>query len=77
MTQRHKNLFIYILPSVFGQICFFLFTIIDGIFVGRGVGETALGAVNLCLPFVMVVNALYMMITIGGVSVADSAWPTG
>lgn len=70
MTQRHKNLFIYILPSVFGQICFFLFTIIDGIFVGRGVGETALGAVNLCLPFVMVVNALYMMITIGGVSVA-------
>ena len=51
-------------------MCFFLFTIIDGIFVGRGVGETALSAVNLCLPFVMVVNALFMMVTIGSVSVA-------
>lgn len=70
MNQRNKNLITYILPSVFGQICFFLFTIIDGIFVGRGVGETALGAVNLCLPFVMVVNAVYMLITIGSVSVA-------
>ena len=70
MKQRNKNLITYIVPSVFGQICFFLFTIIDGIFVGRGVGENALGAVNLCLPFVMVVNALYMLITIGSVSVA-------
>ncbi|MDO4308641.1 MAG: MATE family efflux transporter [Eubacteriales bacterium] len=70
MKQRNKNLITYIVPTVFGQICFFLFTIIDGIFVGRGVGETALGAVNLCLPFVMVVNAFYMLITIGSVSVA-------
>lgn len=69
MKQRTKNLIAYIVPSVFGQICFFLFTIIDGIFVGRGIGETALGAVNLCLPFVMVINALYMLITIGSVSV--------
>lgn len=29
------------------NVCFFLFTVIDGIFVGRGVGTNALGAVIL------------------------------
>lgn len=48
MKQRNKNLITYIVPSVFGQICFFLFTIIDSIFVGRGVGKNALGAVIFC-----------------------------
>lgn len=69
MKQQNKNLIKYLIPSVVGQICFFLFTIIDGIFVGNGVGENALGAVNICMPFVMIVNALYMLITIGGVTI--------
>lgn len=51
------------------QVCFFLFIIVDGIFVGNGVGVDALGAVNLVMPFVMVVNALFMLVTIGGVTV--------
>ena len=49
--------------------CFFLFTIIDGIFVGHGVGTDALGAINLAMPFVMVVSALFMLTTIGGVTI--------
>ena len=52
-----------------GSISFFLFTIVDGIFVGRGVGTNALGAVNLVMPFVMVVNALFQLTTIGGVAI--------
>jgi len=69
MKQQNKNLINYLIPAVIGQICFFLFTIVDGIFVGNGVGENALGAVNICMPFVMTVNALYMLITMGGVTI--------
>lgn len=52
-----------------GSISFFLFTIVDGIFVGQGVGTNALGAVNLTMPFVMIVNALFQLTTIGGVAI--------
>ena len=46
----------YVLPTVLSQCAFFLFTIIDGIFVGHGVGTDALGAV-------------FMLTTIGGVTI--------
>lgn len=70
MKQQNKNLFKFIVPAVIGQACFFLFTIIDGIFVGNGVGENALGAINIVFPFVMTVNALYMLIAVGGVTIS-------
>lgn len=69
MTIRNKNLIKYVLPTVLSQVCFFLFIIVDGIFVGNGVGLDALGAVNIVMPFVMLVNALYMLITIGSITV--------
>lgn len=69
MIQQSKNLVKFLIPAIIGQVCFFLFTIIDGIFVGNGVGENALGAVNICMPFVMTVNALYMLVTMGGVTI--------
>ena len=34
----------FVLPSVCSQCAIFLFTIVDGVFVGRGVGTDALGA---------------------------------
>ena len=67
------KLFRYIIPATIGQAVFFLFTIIDGIFVGNGVGETALGAVNIVLPFVLILNAVNMLIAIGGATVAAVA----
>ena len=66
---RLKKLFKYVLPAVLGQVCFFIFTIADGIFVGNGVGENGLGAVNIVLPFIMVVYALFMLISVGGVTI--------
>lgn len=68
-----KTLFRYIIPATIGQAVFFLFTIIDGIFVGNGVGESALGAVNIVLPFVLILNAVNMLIAIGGATVAAVA----
>ena len=56
--SRMKKLLKLVLPSVLSQVCMFLFTIVDGIFVGNGVGATALGAVNIVLPYILILSAL-------------------
>lgn len=56
----------YALPSVLGMVMSSLYTVVDGIFVGRGVGEMALGAVNLVYPFIMLQIALTMFVAVGG-----------
>ncbi|MDR2337604.1 MAG: MATE family efflux transporter [Deltaproteobacteria bacterium] len=67
---RAQNIAYYLVPSVLSSCCFFLFTVIDGVFVGRGVGVDALGAINIALPFVMLVVSLNLLVTIGGVTIA-------
>ena len=69
MKSRKKTLCKYVVPTILGSVSYFLFTIVDGIFVGHGVGTDALGAVNIAFPFVMVVCASFMLTTIGGVTV--------
>lgn len=68
-NTRTKTLLQYVLPAILTNTCIFLFTIIDGIFVGNGVDSNALGAVNIAMPFVMIVTALNMLTSIGGVTV--------
>lgn len=70
MDSRTKKLTQYVVPTILGNCAYFLFTIIDGIFVGQGVGTDALGAVNLVWPFVMVLNAIIMLTVVGGVTVS-------
>ncbi len=70
MNEQRKNLKKYIIPSMISNAAFFLLTIVDGIFVGNGVGTDALGAVNVAYPFVMIVGAVAALFTIGGVAVA-------
>lgn len=67
--SRMKKLLKLVLPSVLSQVCMFLFTIVDGIFVGNGVGATALGAVNIVLPYILILLALYMLVAVGGATV--------
>lgn len=66
---RTKKVVRYVVPTMLSNVCFFLFTVIDGIFVGRGIGTNGLGAVNLVLPFTQIVGALFMLINIGGVTI--------
>ena len=68
--SRTSTLFKYVTPSVLTNTCYFLFTVVDGIFVGRGVGSDALGAVNIAAPLVMIANAINMLTSIGGVTIA-------
>ena len=48
-----KNL----IPSVAAMWVYSIYTIIDGIFVGKGVGSTALAGVNLSMPFINLIFA--------------------
>ena len=69
MDTRRKKLIKYILPSVAGMCSTFLYVVVDGIFVGQGVGINALGAVNIALPFTLLMTALSTLTSIGGVTV--------
>lgn len=66
MNNRLRELFRYVIPAVGGLCVTFLYNIVDGIFVGQGVGSTALGAVNISVPFVTAAMALAAMLQMGG-----------
>lgn len=67
--SANKKFYAYIIPSVAGMLVAALYTILDGIFVGNGLGENALGAVNIVFPLYMTVVALTMLIAIGGANI--------
>lgn len=55
----------FILPSIAAQWVFALYQLVDGIFVARGVSETALTAVNISLPFVAGMFSISILFAIG------------
>lgn len=60
-----RDFFKYILPAVASQWVFALYTMVDGMFVARGVSETALAAVNIASPFVTGMFALSLTFAVG------------
>ena len=60
-------------PTLLGMIFNALITIIDGIFVGRGVGPDGIAAVNIIAPLYMVVTGLGLMFGIGASVVSGVA----
>lgn len=65
-TQPPSKLFLRCaLPAMCSMVFGALYTIADGIFVGRYVGENALAAVNLAMPLVNISFAIADMIAVG------------
>lgn len=56
----------YVLPSISAMVVSCTYNVIDGMFVGQGVGDSALAAVNLTVPFTEITTALVSMLTVGG-----------
>lgn len=69
MNAKTKSLVGYIFPALSGLFVTYLYNVVDGIFVGRGVGSAALGAVNIAVPFITFVVAVAAMFPMGGVTV--------
>ena len=53
-------------PALLGMISTALFTVVDGIFVGRGIGSDALAAVNIAAPIAMISAGIGLMFGMGG-----------
>lgn len=60
-----KSFFRYVLPSLGAMVLFSSYTVIDGIFVAKGVSDLALAAVNLSLPFINILSGLSVLLTMG------------
>lgn len=65
-------------PTLLGLVFNALITIVDGIFVGQGVGADGIAAVNIIAPLYMVVTGTGLMFGIGssvvaGISIAQSS----
>lgn len=69
MRAKTKSLFGYIFPAMGGLFVTYLYNVVDGIFVGQGVGAAALGAVNIGVPFITFAVAVAAMFPMGGATV--------
>lgn len=55
-----------IAPAVMSMLVISFYTVIDGLFVGRFVGENALAAINIVLPFFNLIFGISVMLGSGG-----------
>lgn len=64
-TPPTKLFFRCAVPAVITSVFGALYSVVDGMFVGRYLGEDALAAVNLIMPIIMIVEAISNMIATG------------
>ena len=69
MNPKIKQLCSYIFPAVGSLFVTYLYNVMDGIFVGQGVGSAALGAVNIGVPFITFAVAIVAMFPMGGATI--------
>lgn len=62
----YKKLFRFCLPSIVMMIFTSIYGVVDGLFVSNFVGKTAFAAINLVMPFIMVLGGFGFMIGTGG-----------
>ena len=60
-----KQFLKYLGPSVAAMWVFSLYTIVDGIFVSKGIGELALASVNIAMPFINFIFAISVLFSTG------------
>ena len=59
--NHKKQFFKFVIPSVVSMLVFNLYTMVDGIYVARFVGEHALSAVNISMPYVNFIFAFSIL----------------
>ena len=75
MSSQDKSLkwkfFSYVVPSVAAQWVFALYSMVDAVFVARGVSETALSAVNISSPFTTFLFSISLMFAVGASTIVS------
>lgn len=62
----YRKLFRFVLPSIFMMVVTSVYGVIDGLFVSNFVGKTPFAAINLIMPFTMILGGMGFMIGTGG-----------
>lgn len=75
--ELRKKFLKFTLPSIASMWAFSLYTMVDGIFVARGVGETAMAAVNLSMPFTSLIFSVAILLATGTSTVISIALGKG
>lgn len=69
-TRNYRELtklfFMFVLPALSSQLLSGIYTIVDGYFVGWGMGQDGLAAIGLAFPFSVIVTAIGAGIGVGG-----------
>lgn len=60
-----KKFFKFVIPSIMSMWIFALYTMVDGMFVAWGVGESALASVNLSMPYVICIFSVGLLMATG------------
>ena len=62
----YKKLFRFVLPSIMMMIFTSIYGVVDGLFVSNFVGDIPFAAINLVMPFIMILGGMGFMIGSGG-----------
>ncbi|WP_217585825.1 MATE family efflux transporter [Lentibacillus saliphilus] len=72
-----KSFFQYFIPTLIGMMLMSVNIVIDGIFVGNGIGSTALASVNIAVPVFSIIISIALLIGLGGGTLYSMAMGEG
>lgn len=67
----YKKLIKFVLPSVFMMAVTSIYGVVDGLFVSNFVGKTPFAAINLIMPFIMILGGMGFMLGTGGTALVS------
>ena len=67
----YRKLLRFVLPSIIMMIFTSIYGVVDGLFVSNFAGKTAFAAINLVMPFIMVLGGIGFMIGTGGTALVS------
>ncbi len=73
----YKRLFRFVLPSIVMMIFTSVYGVVDGLFVSNFAGKTEFAAVNLIMPFPMLLGAFGFMVGTGGSAIVSKTLGEG
>lgn len=74
---HYKTLLKFVFPSVCMMVFSSIYGVVDGLFVSNFAGETPFAAINLLMPFFMILGAVGFMIGAGGSAVVSRTFGEG
>lgn len=73
----YSKLFRFTLPSIIMMVFTSIYGVVDGLFVSNFVGKTPFAAINLVMPFVMVIGGMGFMVGTGGTALVSKVLGMG